>query len=392
MSANPSIMIMLVGQSRLLATIVRPAMLDANFEIVLVPSGEQAYQKIVTRRPDLVITDAVLPRMNGHALCALLRQNPQTSSLPLIMLAEGNARAQDESSADLCLSGPISPRELLVHIQDLLARQIAAAHHRASKPQRGHAIAVFGGKGGVGKTTIAVNLAIAIRQCTDQQVALFDADLVMGDVRVHLNLPRGHSLLDLIKHADQLDQEGVEQVLTPHESGIRVLLNPVNPIEAELIQAHHIAQILPILVQSHAYAIVDCPTSYDEQTLQLLEQADAIMLVVTPEIGAIKNTGYFLAIAKELGIALEKVYLVLNRADSDVGITAEEVAQRLHHPITFQVVSGGGAVPMSANRGVPLMITQLDHPFVQQLMVIAHQLTTRLLSRDTAAHVELVLR
>jgi pilus assembly protein CpaE len=148
----------------------------------------------------------------------------------------------------------------------------------ANPSARGHAIAVFGAKGGVGKTTIAVNLAIAIRQCTDQRVALFDADLVMGDVRVHLNLPRGYSLLDLIKHADQLELEGVEQVLTPHESGIRVLLNPVNPIEAELIQAHHTAQILPILVQSHAYVIVDCPTSYDEQLMVIAHQLTTRLL------------------------------------------------------------------------------------------------------------------
>jgi pilus assembly protein CpaE len=177
-----------------------------------------------------------------------------------------------------------------------------------------------------------------------------------------------------------------------HASGVHVLLNPANPAEAELITPTHVEVVLELLARLSDYVIIDCPPTYDERTLAILAHADDVLLVVTPEIGAIKNTSHFLAIAKELGIALEKVHLVLNRADSDVGITAEEVAQRLHHPITFQIVSGGGAVPMSANRGVPLMINQLDHPFVQQLMVIAHQLTTRLLSRDTAAHVELVLR
>ncbi len=235
-------------------------------------------------------------------------------------------------------------------------------------------MAVFGMKGGVGKTTISVNLSIALKKGANKRVALFDADFCFGEAGLQLNFPMIRSTLDLIERVDVLDPELLDQVMLTHLSGIRVLLSPHNREKADLITPDHVRQLLDFIAEQYDYVIVDTHCSYDDRTLAVLEAAEVLLLVVTPEIGSLVNPNYFLEIVNTLGLAEEKIRILLNRAQSNVGIEGIEIERTLNKRVTYNLISAGRAVMQSVNRGVPILTEQASHPFSQQIMQIAESL------------------
>ena len=240
--------------------------------------------------------------------------------------------------------------------------------------KRGKMWAVFGAKGGVGKTTIAVNMAVALAKRSELNVALMDADFAFGDVAAHLNLAPSRTILDLVPRTFDLDEDMLGRVLPRHDSGVRVLLGPYRPEDAERISEDSLRVILRRLTDTFDFVIVDCASNYDDLTLTILEQADQIVMVLTPEIGPIKNTTTFIDLAGQLDIPTPKIQIVLNRANSEVGIAAPEIERALQKQIPLRLMSGGRPVVLSVNHGVPIMLQQPQHPFSQQIARIVEAL------------------
>jgi pilus assembly protein CpaE len=239
---------------------------------------------------------------------------------------------------------------------------------------RGKRIVVFGAKGGVGKTTLAVNLSVALKQITHASVMLMDADFYFGDAGIQMNLNPLHTVIDLLPASNDLDPSLLDQVMVTHKSGVQVLTGPGRPEEAEHITAQHVEDILQYLPRVFDYVIVDCSPSYDERMLRVLDQADLLLLVLTPEVGAIRNTGYFLDLAKALGYREDKIILVLNRANSNVGISMPAVENNLKQPILFKINSGGRLVALAANRGEPLVLTHPQADLSRAVFAIAQHI------------------
>ncbi len=353
---------------------------NAGYEVRRAASGEEALQQIYKAPPDALICDVLLPGIDGYTLCKRVRQHPLTKTLPILMLtAQGDIGAKIagfEAGANDYLAKPFEPQELVYRVKNLLVR-VTTEPPPAAMP-RGKVIAVFGGKGGVGKTTIAVSLALALRLRTRKRVAIVDADLTFGDVAVHLNIAPTRSMVDIVRSGDEIEREMVDQVLLPHSSGLQALLCPPRPEEAELVNAEHMTRILDLLAVSFDYVVVDCPTSYDDRILSVFDRADHVLMVITPEIGPLKNTSQFLSLAGQLGIDQRAISIVLNRANSGVGISVNEIERVLRRKINFHVISGGQPVVTAVNRGTPLILEQPKHPFVQQVLYIADQLAKQL--------------
>ncbi len=377
--------ILLVEDDAAAAKLYRWVLMNEGFEVLLASSGEEGYALASEQTPDLIIVDVLLPGMDGYALCRRLRQNVVTRTIPILLISAKSDIADKiaglEAGADDYLAKPFHPEELAYRVKALLARYQSPVFSGANAYARGKIIAFFSSKGGVGKTTIAVNLAVAMRRQSGSTVALFDADFFFGNVGVYLNLPTVYSVLNLVPSADHLDTVVLDQVLLPHASGIRVLLSPYYPEEAELVEAHHVEKILGALAQTYSYVLVDCQASYDERTLTVLERADVIVLITTPEVGAIKNTSRFLELAEKLAIGPERVHILVNRSDSDVGVEIGEIERTLRHPVAFQVISGGRTVVFSVNRGIPLVMDHPGHPFSQQMLAIAEELMAAMPAR-----------
>lgn len=369
----------LVVQDSPTAALLRQPLKNEGHEVVEAASGEEALDLVARYPIDLAIVEISLPGMDGHDLCRQLRANASFGASPILMLTF-KTNIDDkvtgfEAGADDYLTKPFQSQELIYRVRLLLSRSMRRVESQAQQPTRGRIIALFGTKGGVGRTTIGVNLSIALQRRTRGRIALFDADFFFGDVALHLNLSPSRTIVDLIERIDLVDPEFLDQVLIPHSSGIRVLLSPRNPEEVESILPVHIERLLDLLAASYDYVIVDCQASYDERMLLILEKADAILLIIKPEIGCVKNMAVFSELAAKLRLPFDKkIHIVLNRSGSNSGIGPKDIERIFRRQIAFHIGSGGNAVVVSLNRGVPLMIEHPSHPFSIQVSQVADYL------------------
>ena len=234
--------------------------------------------------------------------------------------------------------------------------------HRAALARRlgvagdeGRIIAVHGVKGGVGATTIAVNLAVAVRIATRARVALVDANLYSGDVAVSLNLTARSSLADLTPHLKELDLDFLGRASVEHASGVRAFLAPDDFERAQGVTGEQIGRILKVMQLHYDYIVVDTCSLPDQVTSAALDAADRIVMVLTPEMAALKNAARFLTLAEAIGYGNEKLVPLLNRSNSRSAIGASEIAEHLRLRVAITLPSEGATVVGAANAGEPVV-------------------------------------
>jgi pilus assembly protein CpaE len=246
-----------------------------------------------------------------------------------------------------------------------LARQLRETVGGVTTPEeqtsRGQLITVFSAKGGCGKTTLATNLAAALADRGRREVCLVDLDLAFGDVAIALQLFPAHTIADAVPLADSLDTQSVLSLLTPHSPGLTTLVAPIEPGTAESIPATLVAAVLAILKQEFDFVVVDTPPAFDDHVLAAFDQSDLVALLATLDIPALKNLKLTLETLDLLNYPRDRWRLVLNRADSKVGLALGEVEKTLKAPIAAQIPSSRD-VPASINRGVPIVLDDPKHP------------------------------
>jgi len=245
----------------------------------------------------------------------------------------------------------------------------SSAPSHESKPE-GKVITVFSAKGGVGKTTITTNLAVALADGGAREVCIVDLDLSFGDVAIALQIFPTHTIAETVAMQSHLDSEGLDPLLTHYRDGVYALAAPVQPDAKDTISAQLVGKILQVLRQRFAYVIVDTPPAFDDQVLQAFDESDLIVLVATPDIPALKNLKIACEMIGLLNIPREHLRVVLNRADSRVGVSPDEVAASLQMQITSSVPSSRD-VPASINRGELLYLSDPRHPVSQSIAALA---------------------
>jgi pilus assembly protein CpaE len=246
-------------------------------------------------------------------------------------------------------------------------RDVAAAmrqrsnHGDGDDPGRGVVVTVFSAKGGCGKTTLASNLAASLADDGRRDVCLVDLDLNFGDVAIVLQLFPAHTLADAVPLMENLDLPAVTALLTPHSPGLSALVAPVEPGSAETVPATLITTIIGLLREQFAYVVIDTPPAFTDHVLAAFDQSDLIALLATLDIPALKNLKLTLETLDLLNYPRERLRVVLNRADSKVGLALSEVEKTLKVPIALHIPSSR-AVPASINRGVPILLDDPNHP------------------------------
>jgi pilus assembly protein CpaE len=208
-----------------------------------------------------------------------------------------------------------------------------AAAPPAPPPRGAKVIAVLGSKGGSGASTIAVNLAVALRDETKARVALVDANLEFGDVGVLLNLPNNRTIADLVSGKAEIDEEVLDGTMASHSSAIKVLLAPSRPELAELVTPDHLKKIMELLDKSYDFIVVDLWKSFQETTIFFLDHADLILLASTADLPAIKNAKLFFELTEQLGYPPAKTLFVLNKDDGRTGVSAKDIEGSIKHPV-----------------------------------------------------------
>ena len=364
---------------------------ESDIEVVgAAASGAEALELSGSLRPDVVLMDINMPDMDGITAAEQLATRAPTSAV-VMMSVQGEAdylRRSMLAGAREFLVKPFSSDELTASIRQVSAREREkisrlvrpTAPTAAAGPQEGapgQVIAVFSPKGGVGRTTIAVNLAVAAATELGRKVVVMDAAFQFGDVGVLLNLnPKNKSIADLVPELEANGElESLDTFVVNHSAGIRVLLAPPSPEMAELVTTSGVRKVIEALRAQHDLVIVDCSSWFNETTLAILDLADVILTVMSLEITAIKNMRLFLEVVEQLGYEREKVQLVLNRADTTLGIRVSDVEHSIGRKVDHQIVSDGRSVVYALNRGVPLYLSNREAQVSQDILRIATALS-----------------
>ena len=252
-----------------------------------------------------------------------------------------------------------------------------ALHGGATGTSSGHIITVFSPKGGVGKTTTAVNVALALADHGARKVCLVDLDLAFGDVAITMQLFPAHTIEEAIGAEDLLDFSMVEGLLTRHEESLMVLAAPAGPDARDRVSASLIARVLRTLKKEFDYVVVDTCPSFDELTLQALDETDECVIIATLDVPTLKNVKVAIETLDLLNIAVDHRHLVLNRADDAVGLDDSKVEQILSMPVSVPIPTSV-EVAAATNSGTPIVLSNPNHPASRAFRLLAESLSTEL--------------
>ncbi len=347
-------------------------LLNAQHQVQLVDvvtDGGKALAQVQQLRPDIVVVDALLQgRTKGLRLVEILHE--ARTGVPVIVLTvPQNPVARDPSKGvDAVISMPFSGFELFNLLYAVHEAATAADRERGSR-----LITVFAPKGGVGKTTIAFNLAVAIGQA-GTKTALVDGSLQFGDLRSLLKVPvDAPSILDL--PTDRIGESDLQDVLWRDPSGIDILLAPPRVELAEMVTVRDVEKVLSILRRVYSAVVVDMPSALSDVALALLDASDTIIQIVTYDSTTIRNT---LAVAdafQAIGYLPGKVHYLVNRADSPGGMAREDLARVLGRVPDYEVVSDGRLVIQCNNEGVPFVLASPEAQISKDVGRVAVALT-----------------
>jgi pilus assembly protein CpaE len=224
----------------------------------------------------------------------------------------------------------------------------------ATRPLR--SVTIYSPRGGTGVTSIAVNTAIALAEETGKKVLLFEGKVFFGHLEVMLNLKGQNALSDLIPHASNLDEALIRDVVCPHPSGIHILLAPSNVQIAQGIRAEDIYNIFVGVSRYYDYIVVDAGGPLNDISVTLMDAADRILLVTTPDLAALHDTSRFLQLSRSLSYPADKILMVLNKDGAVGGVKLKDIETVLHMQVYHQIANDPENVLRSINRGIPFLV------------------------------------
>ncbi|MFZ0544437.1 MAG: response regulator [Candidatus Promineifilaceae bacterium] len=357
-------------------------------------TGLEAIETVRSHRPDIVLMDINMPDMDGiSASQRITGEFPNTQIIMMSVQSETDyiRRAMVAGARDF-LTKPFSLDELLTAIHNAYKRkqemptQVVVADRRpaidgaasfklpSEQVDEGNVVTVYSPKGGVGCTTLAVNIAVSLAR-KGHSTVLVDGNLQFGDVNVVLNMKAKTTILDLVERGEELDAELITSVVTSHKSGLKILAAPLRPEMAEAIKVHHMESLISHLRQLYSFVVIDTGSRLDDMTLAMLDGADKVLLVVQPELTGITHASRFLDLAHELGYEREKTMLVVSGVLGKQGISPTDVSKALKRPSPFIVPDDGLMAREAINRGEPLVVGRASgRPIGKALDEISKQL------------------
>jgi pilus assembly protein CpaE len=384
---------------------------EPDFTVVGTASnGREGVEQAKQLRPDIVIMDINMPDMDGLEAAGLITKAVPATGV-IMMSVQNDAdymRRAMLAGARNFLAKPVQMDELYSTIRnvyqqyesirrqlELMKNQTYLVQESTTKESEGaragHLIVVYSPQGGCGRTTIATNLASALMK-EGIKVLLVDASIQFGDVSAFLNIQSQSTLIDLVESVDDLDTDLFDNIVATHDSGLKVLVAPHRPEQAELVKTNpgSVGKIVDAIRGNYDFVVVDTATSFDDVLLPILDKATRIVLVVTPTLPAMKNIRSVLELFDQLEYQKSKIILTLNRATDPgkkgAGLSAERIQAWLKHPVKVQFPVVDERYLLSAvNKGVPIIAAERDHnkPPVKQILELAD-----LLYRDLMGEAE----
>jgi pilus assembly protein CpaE len=284
------------------------------------------------------------------------------------------AGAEDIVALPLSDGEPPSPADrdrVAMELLDALEKGVARRRRAVDGPRvaQGRMVVVVGPKGGAGKTIVSTNLAVALAEA-GERVALVDLDLQFGDVGLVMGLPPTKTIYDLVSSGGSLDAEKLGDYLTMHDSGVRVLQAPARPDQAAIVDVEFLRQMFAVLRASEDWLVIDSGPGFPPEVIAAIDSATDVCIVGTVDAAAIKNTKLGLETLDLMGVDPATVKLVLNRADSRVGISPDDARAITNRDVDVMIPSHRD-VPRSANEGRPIVTSQPGSEAARALRALA---------------------
>jgi pilus assembly protein CpaE len=381
--------ILIVDDSPTAGPELRAQLEREGYQVQTALRAEEALDALRNSKIDLVITEALLPTIDGFELVRRIRQLESGGQIPVIMLTVRSApedyAASFDAGANEYFLKPLEGPKLMAAVRGLLTRyemgrleRIGAgrlAPTMVGRPDHGQITTVFSLKGGVGCSTLAVNIAVAMKQAAPSaRVGLVDLSLEDGDVALLLDIVPTSTIADWA----QEDAEGatphmLNQYFIQHRTGVAVLAAPSLPEQAELVRPPCIRKTLALAAQAFDYIVVDTASTFSETSLLALEMAHTVLLPVTPDMAAVKSVVNALRIFKAVKISQNKVRILQNEIVPRAGLTKEQLEASLGK-VLYVIPHAGAALIEASNHGIPLVSVQPPIPVTKAITDLARTL------------------
>ena len=363
LNTGDTLRVLLVGEQESLRDDVGEALADrvGDHRLYWVSQPDLAIGRVQDVIPHIILVDDALEAVNPVSLIGQLAGRAPGAAI-VALVDDGNmavARQAVLAGARGFLMKPLQVDELATTLRQVLSPGSPAAETAAAETTRGRVVVFCAPKGGTGRTTLAINSALGLRELTGDSLVLVDADYASPALDVGMSLYAARDITDILPRLNQLDPELLSGVLAGHASGIKVLLAPPPADLSQRITLPKVQQILSVLRRMFDWVIVDLGLPLDETGYAFLDGADRIVMTVLPEMVGLRNTRSMLDQLHGRGHPEEKIWLVLNRSTMKGGISRADIETRLGIRLKHTVPDDQPLVTHSINRGVPLM---MSHP------------------------------
>lgn len=351
--------------------------------ITLINKPEEGLERIKAEKPELLVVDVMMPNMSGHDLTRRIRTTEGLENLPILVLT---ARSQDidrdtalRSGANGYLSKPVTSQELIEQVDKLL-NDTAQAGKRQAIP--GMILTFFGLRGGVGKTTLATNLALALRKISNQEVCLVDFSPSVCQTIYHLNLKPQTNWSQLLTE-ESLTWTALKENSIAHSSGLRVLVAPPLPQPPDILTEDMVKQLLELLQNNVTFTVVDLPSFVGPAFWATLDVTDVGLHVVTPDVISVRTAVQTERAIANAGIKIKQKSFVLNQVTENAQLPDSAVERGLNGRVPFQITfdPNQAKAMIQAN---PLVATTAQSPLPTVMIRMAQVIWKRVLTKMSA--------
>ncbi|MDD4583793.1 MAG: AAA family ATPase [Eubacteriales bacterium] len=337
--------------------------------------GTAALEKIESTSPDLVIMTLGIGDTDILSLTErIILHRPKTQVILLTEYIDVDIlQCGMKAGAHNIIEFPKNPKEFATYIKSVFHNEtirLQALDESRNLSWMSRTVTVFGGKGGLGKTTLAVNLAVKLAE-SGKKVALIDLDLQFGDVSIFMDMEPADTILELIQESFTSNIDSIRSFMAVHSSGVHILSAPRSPEYAEMVSAEKVQNLLNLLRTYYDFVVIDTPSFYNEITLAAIEGSSNILFVTgLDDISTLKNSKLSLSLLKSLQQG-DKVKLIANKVDDIGSLTLQDVEEVLGYPVVAKIPREDRVARAGLNRGIPFVISNPASKPAQAITIIA---------------------